>query len=180
MDFHGEHVGFGGQAAIPAALGSAEILLRRRERGSRSVAVGLRHQDLAVRLRHTEAQRGGRVSAARVGDFLPMAAERLADSVRTPSNTSCSAEMPVRKFDVGSGWFSASIAKLASVKLRCARSDPNTNTGWLPRCHDSARSSLGYQPDLACRTRSDASRWAACAPRTAGCCFSAGQWRRQA
>ena len=31
----------------------------------------------------------------------PMAAERLADSVRTPSKTSCSTEMPVRKFETG-------------------------------------------------------------------------------
>ena len=103
----------------------------------------------------------------------PMPAERLADRVRAPSNTNCSTEMPVRKFDTGSGWFSASMAKLAAVKLRWARSDPNTNTGWFPRCHVSVRSRRGSQPALACLARSDASRWAAAAARVAGFCFSA-------
>ena len=60
------------------------------------------------------------------------------------------------------------MAKLASVKLRWARIDPNTKTGWLPRCQVSVTSSLGIQPAFACQARSDASRWPASAPEWPG------------
>ena len=141
-----EHVAVAGEAGIPSALGAGSILLGGCDGGlgrgtsPRRPAPPARTHGL---FRRATAWAVSSLVARAMSSCKP--ADVAAARWRPPSNSSCSTPTVARKKLTGSGWLSASMAKLAAA-TRADRSELNAKTGSSLRWNDSLNDTCGKKP----------------------------------
>ena len=146
MDPQRQNVGVGGQTQVTPPLDGGHVV-RGRFETARGGGAGRARDSARLKAAVTRTATSAAVASASCRAMSRWSvAARSAALVRPPSKSTWSSPMVVWKALVGSGWFSASRAKLPAVNWRAASCDPNTNTGSLPRCQRSATVIRGKNP----------------------------------